>query len=453
MGRQVGAFGSVAFFGVLTFMTALSSCGKGNGGGGNFNAPPVAPIVNAALPASMRASSTSTTSAVKNHTATHSAILAPRGGGVHSRAFTTTPSNSPSGEMTVAAQAIKAMFTEYYGNPNNGNWYQGYLNNLVLAIDMRMSGISSQVAGLGTAPPCLSNAVSSESFNLSTIDPMLNFTSPYLQCKSTFEGGATGSGAGDAFGSSGGNYSLWLYLSWAGSGTTYDQLGGFFAAANVINYGSTSTTAPETVDGVLIMYAPPSNQDAAITISRFTASPTTNSFALFIGSNEPNTSGGSSATNTNNSGDSSLGSGVRIISDGQHVYADGLMLDTNSNEFFNFNVCLNASDLNPDNNVGDCNALANNYVTTTWATLYGSLGNPNPLATSATLSYTEVTGCDAELPSGTTGLPASNPSNGSCAGSSVAIPGNVAGGDNTAPSAQILSALSAIGLPTSLSSL
>ena len=111
--------------------------------------------------------------------------------------------------------------------------------------------------------------------------------------------GQTGAGAGHAFGSSGTNYSMWLYLSWAGSGTTYDQLGGFFAAANVINYGSTSTSAPETVDGVLIMLSPPSNQNPGIQISRFTASPTTNSFALFVGSNQANTSGGSSASNTN----------------------------------------------------------------------------------------------------------------------------------------------------------
>ena len=439
---------------IAAFASAFAFPGCGGGSSGSsFNAPAVAPIVNSALPAGLQAGST----AVQSQVGREISRTMLTDTSVHDRAI--TPINTPSGETTKAQTYIKQMFTEYYNNPNDGKGYQGYLNNLVIAIDARMSLINKQISGMGSSPSCLSGSVTSEVFDLSAIDSMLKFTTPYTQCSNVFSSGGgnvAGSGSGAAFGTDGkGDYSLWLILAQNVSGaTTFDQQGGFIAVANVLNYGSTSTSSPETVDGLLLSYAPLiSNNGNQITLARFTASPTTKTFALFLGSNGVNTSGGASAsTATAFSNDSYLGSGLRLVSDGTHVYADGLMMDTSgANTYYNFQLCMNASDLSVDSTASDCSTLANNYVTTAWASLYpGQSTNPNPLATTPSLNYNEVTGCSATVPPVGSSVAAINSSSTGCS-SGIPQPGSA--NQETTPSTTILNALKGLGLPSSLTSL
>ena len=422
---------------VVSLMSVSASCGKSSSGA-NFNAPAVAPIVNASLPAGLRAVSA---------TSVH---------GDHERVI--TPSNSSGTPGTDAVTYIKAMFNEYFINGIDGKTYQGYLNSLVTAIDDRMSGINTQISTMGSSPACLSGAVTSESFSLGVISSMLNFTAPYLQCYNAFSSGGgnvAGAGSGADFGTDGnGNYSLWLQLNFSGSGT-YDQTGGFIAVANVINYGSTSTTSPETVDGLLLNWNPGTNN--RITVARFTASPTTGSFALFLASTSPDTSGGPTAANgTAENHDSYLGNGLRLISDGTHVYADGILLDSpqGSQNNDSFEICLNASDLSVDSSASsDCYSLANTYATTAWASLYPTLGtNPNPLATTASLNYNSITGCSAAIP--TLGTPqTASTANGSCPTSGGAIPGQASNSLQTTPDSTILTALAGLTLPSTLTNL
>lgn len=186
------------------------------------------------------------------------------------------------------------------------------------------------------------------------------------------------------FGSNGSNYSMQMSLGpMAGSSTAnFYTLGGFFAAANVTNYGSTSTTTPELVDGELIAYQPGTSSSPQIWIARFKASPTNTSFELFFAANEPNIQGATSGTYNG------LGDGFRMISDGTHIYADGILFDPNTSDpngtYYNFNACLNASTMAVDSTESDCQTLANSFT----------------IASTPSLNFAEVTGYNLAVVSG-----------------------------------------------------
>lgn len=402
----------------------FSGCGSSSSpGSSTFSAPAIAPIVQKALPSGLRATGGAALFQTRD-------LNAP----IH---ILSEPDNNTGGLSNAAvAGFIQAMFTEYFINAINGSTYQGYLNSLISGIDARMAGINTMVSTMGKTPTCLSSAVTSSVFNLGVIDPMLNFTVPYLQCSSTF-GAPAQAGSGMDFGTDGnGNYSLWMQFSNA-----------FYAVANVLNYGSTSASAPETVDGVMF--------SAGGVAARFIASPSLNSFALFLGANQAITSGGSTAAaalSSNN--DSYLGLKLRIVSDGVHVFADGYALNSQSSSTITgFNICLVASTMAVDATASDCATLATTYVTSTWANLYPGLStNPNPLATSATLSFNEVTGCSSVTPASVDGatVTGSNPSSSACP---VNLPVPVSVSNLTAPLSAISTAVTALTLPavTSLS--
>ncbi len=429
----------------------------------SFNVPAITPIVDAALPAGLKASHLAGKSKFTKNTQVHSIANVLR-----DHSF--TPDNQPASETATAITFIQNLFTNYYTG-NDGSLVQGYVNSLVEQVDSRMSGIKTQISTLGNKPACLSatQQTTAPEVELGVIDPMFNFSAPYLQCNNSFSsGGQSGPGAGAAFGqdSTGTNFSLWLYLNWSASNspsptaTTFDQLGGFLGVANVLNVGSTSSASPETVDGMLVSYAPYGTCQSCqntITMTRFTASPTTNTFALFVSSSYMNQQG-FDAAGTGNGAPSNLGTGFRLVSDGTHVYSDGILYDPaqgSNGTFYYYDVCLNAANLSLDGTPTDCTTLANDYTTTTFATLYPGVTNPNPLATSPTLNFNEITGCSATLPThGSNTLAASaGASNNSCPGS-IAPAGSpmseTLATDITSPQSAILSALSAVGLPSGL---
>jgi hypothetical protein len=390
----------------LVVVALAAGCGGGSSNGPSY--PAVAPIVNAALPATLQSTTTSADSV---------SLFAPRAvqvGPPH--VLTTTPGNAPSGEMTKASGYIQAMFTNYYSNINNGKAYQGFINNMVLNVDMRMSGIS-QMSSNGK---CTSATPQSYVVDLSSIDSMLKFTLADVQCDSAMSGNAAGSGL--VFGQSGTNYSMWLSLGGNTAGATYATTGGFMLFANVLNYGSTSASAPESVDGMFVAYSPAA-QNNQITISRFKASPTTKTFELFFGANQTNNQGFKDTNTSDGNGtDSQLGSGFRMISDGTHIYSDGLMFDSPS--YYNYNICMNASDLSLDATTADCQTLANSFT----------LNN-----TSASLNFAEVTGNAGATYGANPGTGALTP----CSGSSLSgcVPGPTSNSQQTAPTAAIITLL------------
>jgi len=462
------------FPGTSTIMAGIASavvasigagCGSGLSGSSStsFSPPAIAPIVNQSLPSALQNSSASSLYQVRptepaqalnevlsNMPVNHeNATITPFA--------TITPNNSPSSEMTNAIAYIKSLFSNYYVSPNDGKGYQGLVFSLVSGMDSRIQGIESQISSSGGSHACLSAANSSTVIDLSAIDPMLKFTTPYMQCSNVFSTGGSnvaGAGSGTWFGqnSSKTAWSVGLILvSSGGSGTTFSTTGGFYGSANVITSGSSST-----VDGLLISYSPISsngNSGNQITASRYTASPSgTGSFALFVGSNMANQPGFAGSSSSSGNGSTvGLGSGFRMVSDGVHIYADGYLLDTTSTgTYYGFNICMVASSMTLDSTPTDCSTLANGFVTTTWSSLYPGITNPNPLATTPSLNFQEVTGCtNFTMPSYTSGasLAALSSSNTSC---NAGMPGNATSGNMTAPSSTVTNALNNISIPSSL---
>jgi len=202
-------------------------------------------------------------------------------------------------------------------------------------------------------------------------------------------GNAAGSGV--VFGNSGNNYSMWLSM---GPKTgTYASGGGFMLFANISNYGSTSTTTPESVDGMLVEYSPASVNNRT-DIARFKAITTTNTFELFIGSTQQNIGGfKDSNVNDGNGANIYLGAGFRMISDGSHIYSDGTLYDsTSSGTYYAYNVCLNAADASLDSTASDCQTLANSFT----------LNN-----SSASLNFAEISGYASATLSGASASPCS----------------------------------------------
>jgi hypothetical protein len=355
--RIVGFFGLTLFVGILF---VVGNCSKGGSSSTN-SFPAIAPIVAKALPASLAPSSTSVESAGYSQVQKIQKKLG--------RLRTITPSNDPPSEMANAAAYIQSLFQNSYNNSDNGQASQGLLNMLVITIDGRMAGINTQIGS--STPSCMSNTATPYTIDLTNIDPMLKFTLNDLQCSSAFNNNAGGGGI--LFGSNGTNYSMQMSLGPMGTATgTFYTLGGFFAAANVNNYGSSDPANPESVDGMLIAYQPGTSQSPQMWVTRFKATPTTNTFELFFAANEPDIQG------ANRGATNELGGGFRMISDGVHIYSDGVLLDqaTPPGTYYNYNTCITASTMAYDPTASDCDALANSFT----------------IAQSASLNFAEVTG-------------------------------------------------------------
>lgn len=162
--KGIRPFETGALVGFVVLSVLASSCSKSSSASLNF--PAIAPIVQKSLPAKLQA----TASAVVFQPARSMAMVIP-----HLRS-TITPSNSPTGEMTNAGTYIQSLFTNSYNNSDNGQASPGLINMLVTTIDLRMSGVETQVSGFSSTPSCLSAAPTSYTVDLSNIDPMLKMT-------------------------------------------------------------------------------------------------------------------------------------------------------------------------------------------------------------------------------------------------------------------------------------
>lgn len=385
-----------------------SSSSNSTSSGTVFKAPAVAPVVNAALPTSLKATKATISSysyqpkvgepGVTYHqeyrkffnTEGLSQFGTPAST-KYSPLATVTVNNQNS---TVAKSNIGYLFSLSFNDINNGSvMWQGFLNNQVVQIDERMKD-----GAMSVAMPCLSNTAKSYTIDLSGIDPMLNFTLGQMQCYGAMGSDTTGATTGGmAFGQQGtgcqtvastsnpvpgasplpmstptpftpgnvsGGCNFSLMLSLVGLNSNFTNSGGFLVAANLQNAGSTNDAAPEYVDAMSISYSPASQNNSTL-ILRFRAVPSLNTFEMFYGSNVAGIS------NADAQHWAYLGYGFRMISDGVHIYADGHVYDSGgTSTWLPFNVCLNAADnsvvdLTVSANQTECNALANSFSLST----------------------------------------------------------------------------------------
>lgn len=341
----------------LVFLS-IGGCGKNNSSGTTVSIPEVSPLVKESLPKGLQAGGTTLVSA-------------------HWQQSKFASSYSPSSTETLASDYIINLFQNEFAGPT-GN-VQGYLMAKIATVDSRMSLFQG-----AKKTGCLAGAPASVRMNLSQIDPMLDFTLQDIQCYAPFSSGSTDSG--EAFGQDGTTTSLWVQAT--DSVITQGTPGVFYA--NVLNAGSTSTSAPETVDGVAMTITPntSTNTGGHLDITRFIATPTKNTFEMFFGSN------GTVIKPMTGTADSYLGTGFRMISDGQHIYADGTLCTgnnattcTGNSDLTSFTVCLDAATVLPVEST-NCTTLATSFT----------LNN-----TSASLNFKEITSIDP--PSNFTSLP------------------------------------------------
>jgi hypothetical protein len=180
---------------------------------------------------------------------------------------------------------------------------------------------------------------------------MLKITLANLQCSDVETNSSQLTDNATLFGVNGSNYSMLVSMAqnaygpnyvpmhqtagvWSETGTYY-----YLLAANISNYGSTSSDAPEQIDAILLYFNsannylgsnnnnPPSSYDphaaSEILIIRLRGSPTTNTFELSVASNSVDLAGYPSAQGGAQSNPAFLGAGFRLISNGNLIYADG----------------------------------------------------------------------------------------------------------------------------------
>ncbi len=183
---------------------------------------------------------------------------------------------------------------------------------------------------------------------------MLTMKLTYLQCMDLFTG-TTATGSGILFGKSGTNYSVVTSLEQMSNGS-YSTVGVFTSYANSTNYGSTSSSAPETLDAMLFSYFPTTSNDE-IQLIRFKAIPLSSTFEMHVGANVVNIQPANGCYNA------LLRAGFRMISDGTYIYSDGaLNVNQSTQQYWKYNVFLNASNLSLDATMSDYQTVLNSVT-------------------------------------------------------------------------------------------
>jgi hypothetical protein len=366
-------WGTTATIGLTVGLCA--GCGKGS----TVSIPAITPIVQAAIPAGLKPGSTAV---VIQHLPEHA--------GPRNIPYTTN--------QTLAQTYITNLFLNYFSGT------QGYLLAQVNGVDARSALFNGQPV---SSHPCLSAAPQAYTADYSALNPndtttpnMLKF-SMQLQCTCAFNGSTNGS-AGEVFGTSGTNTSIWVQVNNGTVATNGVQL----QLANVGNLASTSTTSPESVDGLVINYNPGSGSTApTINVARYKATPSLNTFELYFVGNQSGVGGFTSSGG--NGGPTNLGAGFRMISDGVDIYADGMLCTDQNTSTCNvagnwqpFAVCMNATTLAlvDPTSVANCKTLAlaftlsptpnSAFTSSSFTTWLGSL--PSPIATTP-LTFTAIT--------------------------------------------------------------
>lgn len=332
---------TILFSSVMIGFLVFSGCSKSNSdsGSGLDSVPIVAPIVDSAAPAALKANATGFFFSF-NKLSTKIAKLF----GIPS-AFATAPSDAN------IKSDLQSIFKGTYGKLSGGD-ATGYINSLLEDLDGRMSELKTRFAGKTVT--CMNNASKSFNLDLSSVNEAFQLSLD-LQCKDMFGGAGDQSyaGSGMAFGkNSDGDYSLWL-------GLNHSATSGFGYAAKVSHPDSDTD---KTVD---LIFVEGEAQFSRATIAKLRAKPSSNSYELVYRSTSPNAispiSGGSST---------SLGYSLDLISDGTLIYVQGVYWTSGQNTCgvaTPFTACLNASDLSTATD--DCTTLSNSFTIATRANL------------------------------------------------------------------------------------
>jgi hypothetical protein len=269
------------------------------------------------------------------------------------------PANDPPEVLAaLAAQYIQNMFQDHYPNDTTMMSSPGYLDAQISHIQTRLRGVD------GSTRACLDAANVNLSIDLSsTLDTAARIVLPLLQCADPFHdatGAAAADGSGLVFGNDdNGHWSLWTAVGAMG-GTDFATTGGFLSFANV--------TDGESVDALLLSYGGPNSQPNAGfgQVVRFKANATAQTFEMFYAEN-----GGDLKGVGTTDGDVWLGGGTRMISDGTHIYADGVIynLASSAEGYQPFTACIAAATMTVDTTAGACDTLATTFTLSTTASL------------------------------------------------------------------------------------
>ncbi len=309
----------------------------------------------------------------------------------------TCGSGSAAAINACAAQYITNIFQNYYVSGTGTN-IQGYIMNQVTMVDARSTLFSGATS---TDHACLAATAQPYVFDVhalnasdTTTPNMLKFTLSQVQCTAGFTG-STGL-SGEVFGVNGTNASIWVTLT----DMAQDSIttgGAFINLANVANLGSTSTATPEFVDGLTVNYSPAGSQPANVSVARYKATTTTNTFEMFFTStNSQGITGFAGPSGGGNGGAAWLTGGFRMVSDGVNIYADGtLCTDTTgitcsaSGNYSAFSVCMDAVSLAvvDPSVVSNCVTVANSFTLSPNATTW-TLSNLTSFSNSTTSTTT-----------------------------------------------------------------
>lgn len=312
--------------------------------------PSVAPIVNAAAPSSLRA--TSSSSALNHFLRVQEWAINLWG----------IPSLRAAVSASTVATELTAFFKGTYGKLSGGNAV-GFINALLEDLDYRMTELKNRSSGM--APSCTTATPGSYTVDGSFIDNTFKLSID-VQCSSLFSGAGdqSYSGSGMVFGkSTTGSYSLWL-------GLNHDASSGFGYAANVVSPDSASDKAVDMI------YMEGESQYSRGSVARLKAKPSTSTYELVFVSNAP-------YSISPISGDKAyFGCGLNMISNGTLIYISGSHQSTGSSCSSSsevFTTCLNATDLSENSTSGACTTLSSSFTISTDLTTisYSDVATPS----------------------------------------------------------------------------
>jgi len=283
---------------------------KSSSGGGGFDAPAVEPPVTLATPLALQGNLT--------------LDLAPD-----------------------VALTVKEIFTKSYGRQSGGTAI-GLIKSYLLDLDFRVEEVGGRIAADNK---CLANSAAAHTVNLGFTGGSLDVN---LQCHDNFSQGE----GGLAFGRSGNDFSMWLYLtSLPGQGSQSVPSGAYVANINSDTSIVDLMAISKVSDASTLKYS----------VYRVKADPNNKSYELSLASEDPMMQ--------------NLGCGLRLISNGTLIKATAKTLFTvgaSCSQATTTELCLNASDYTT---ASDCSALSYTLPAIDPSAIAGTI-------TAATISHT-----------------------------------------------------------------
>ncbi len=307
--------------------------------------------------------------------------------------------DSNSDNAAWAAAYIDNLFQGSYTVQSGSTAAQGYLESQTQLVQSRVGQVNGAVSG---AHSCLvpnnasrNKATTVDLSAMATSDAKnpLKLTLPKLSCNSAVNAAGGGftpqPGSGEVFGvaysadkTTVAADSIWVSIVNAAKGDTSTAGSDIFLWANV--------DADASVDGMSLWYTPNAD-NTEVTVTRFKANKTNTTFEMMYASNRGTLGPTTVAANATFGGGVVLGGGFRMVSDGSHIYADGLLADYPSNSsathfvgWQGFAVCLDGTQSPPtiDAAMGDCKAAYDSFDLASSAAVngYSILGTTGAIA-------------------------------------------------------------------------